>query len=698
MNRMKKMGVRHVVLLIMFLLSGALFAQEEVRGKVVDASGEPVPGVTVLEKGTTNGVATDIDGLFIIQINSKEAVLSFCFIGFQTKDLLAVGDLSLVILALEDRLIDELVVVGFKTQKKVNLTGSVSSVTSEILESKPVVNAAQALQGTMPGLIIQEDNSSPTSSGPSINIRGVGTFGSTSPLVLIDGIVGSFSNVNPSDIASISVLKDASSAAIYGSRGANGVILITTKKNAGGEGSIHYTMNYGWQNATDLPEYASSWEYAMMRNEALVNSGLAPKFTPEQIQGYKDGPEITPWIEEIYRVAAPQVNHNLSIAGGTKELGYLLSLGYQSQESLFDAKDLGLKRYNGRLSINSQVKEYLKVEGSMAFSRRDISDHSYWTDWLIEQSTRMPTIYPIIDENNNYTLASGSNANALARLREGGRTNYLYDEYTTNLSAELTLPYQFSLKGVFGGYVRNNNQHLFRKSMDYTPYSGGGDAEEVVQDNNQKETYLNNQLLLNYDNIFAKSHNVSGMLGVSSESSTWTNFQAKKIGVPGNENGVLSNGELTDEAGTNGSGGTWGINSLFGRVNYGYDDRYLFEVNFRYDQSSRFSVSNRDAFFPSFSGAWRVNQEQFMQQTEDWLSNLKFRASWGLVGNQEIGLYQYLPTVVLNNYAYSYGNNTATGAYFTDVNEDISWETSRIIDFGVDLGVFKNELSFTFDY
>jgi len=687
-----------LLLVLLFTITAAQ-AQNTVSGVVKDSkTGETVIGANVSIKGTTTATSTDLNGLYTISA-PDDAVLVVSYIGYQNIEQ-AVNGNGTINFSLQEQanLLQEVVVVGYGTQKRSNITSSISTVGSEVFENRPVTSAAQALQGTVPGLTIQQGSNEP-GQGSSINIRGIGTFQSgTYPLVLIDGVIGSIDNINPNDIESVSVLKDASATAVYGSRAANGVILITTKMGKSGKTRIAYDQIYGMQEPTNMPKYAKAWEYAELRNEALMNSGLPARFTPDQINEFRKLGKGTVWLDEIYRNSAPQMSHNLSVEGGGDKTTYHLSVGHLNQRSMFEGNDqYGLKRNNARININSKLSDKLTVTASGAYNGSTIKEHAYWTNWLIEQATRIPVIYDIRDENGNFTLPSGSNSNALARLTNGGMRRYEIDNFTGNLSAEWEIVNNLKLKGFFGANVSDNNNHEFRRSIDYAPLAGGGDNESSVMDRFDKTTLLNSTVTLNYAKTFAEDHAFTGLLGVSEESSKRRWFQARKIGVPGNEFGVLGNGAITDESNTYGSAEQWGIHSYFGRLTYAYKDRYLVEGSVRADGSSRFASDNSWGVFPSFSAAWRISNESFMQPLANVVSNLKIRGSWGQVGNQDIGLYQYLRTVSISTQAYSFNDNLANGAYFSQANQDISWERSEMVDVGIEAGFFRNKLNFTFE-
>ena len=571
-----------VILLALFTYCG--FAQEiNVTGKVTDELG-PIFGANVLVKGTTNGTSTGMEGQFSLTANEGD-VLLVSYIGYKPQEIIVEGDTPLTITLESDTSnLDEVVVVGYGTEKRADLTGAISTIDETAIQGKPVSNSYQALQGESPGLIIQNTTSRP-GSVPQINIRGVSTINGNTPLIVVDGVIGSLNNVNPNNIESISVLKDAASSAIYGSRAANGVILVTTKKGKSGKPVFQYQGSYGVQTPTNFPEFASSWEYATLRNEALVNSGFQPAFTPEQILDYKEnGPNVY-WNREIYKDMALQSSHNLSMSGAENGLNYLVSLGYVDQESMFKGPDYGYQRYNARINLEKQVNDKLKLGGRMSFARNDIKDNAYFEQWIIEPTMRIPPIYDIVDENGDYTLVSGSNSNPLAQLEVGGTTKYQNDEFLGNFSIEYEPVENLILKGVLGGNLTSNKTHQFRKAIDFA-YPGGGNNENSVTDNYNRSLYLNPFLTASYSKDFNEKHSFNMMLGASSESFKSEFFGVTGIDIPGNEFGVISN--ASDIQSANGSGNEWSIQSFFGKIGYSYDSRYQINGNIRYDGSSRF--------------------------------------------------------------------------------------------------------------
>ena len=681
-----------VAVLFLALVVNNGWAQEiNITGKVSDELG-PIFGANVLIKGTSKGTSTGMDGEF--SLTGKEGdVLIVSYIGYEPQEVVVDNDATISITLQSDTSsLDEVVVVGYGTEKRADLTGAISTIDEQAIEGKPVSNSYQALQGESPGLIIQNTTSRP-GSVPQINIRGVSTINGNTPLIVVDGVIGSLNNVNPNNIESISVLKDAASSAIYGSRAANGVILVTTKKGKSGEPQFRYQGSYGVQTPTNFPEFASSWEYATLRNEALVNSGFQPAFSPEQILEYKEnGPNIY-WNREIYKDMALQNSHNLSMSGAENGLNYLISLGYVDQESMFKGPDFGYRRYNARINLEKRVNDKLKLGGRMSFARNDIKDNAYFEQWIIEPTMRIPPIYNIVDESGDYTLASGSNSNPLAQLEVGGTTDYQNDEFLGNFSIEYEPVENLILKGVLGGNLTSNKTHQFRKAIDFA-YPGGGNNENSVTDSYNRSLYLNPFLTASYSIDFADKHGFNVMLGASSESFKSEFFGVTGIDIPGNDFGVISN--AGDIQSANGSGNEWSIQSFFGKMGYSYDGKYQINGNIRYDGSSRFSSENRWGVFPSISAGWTISNEEFMASIDDFVSFAKIRASWGQLGNQDINdLYGYQSLVNINSNVYSFGGVATSGSYYSVSNSNRTWETSTMKNLGIDLSLFNRRLDVT---
>jgi len=694
------------LLLVLFLMMMAhnLFAQEQrtITGRITDAATQqPIPGVSVSLKGSGIGTASAGDGTFTLKIPAgKDQMLTFSSLGYASRELplTASNQVSISLQASSSTLAD-VVVVGYGTQKRTSLTGAVSVVSAKELDGKPVTSAVQALQGAAPNLIIQQNVTEPGAAA-SINVRGVSTVNNTSPLILVDGVPGSLDLINPKDIESISVLKDAASSAIYGSRAANGVILVTTRKGKLNKvPRVTYSGFAGWQQPTFLVSPLSGVDYMQLKNEALVNSGQSAQFSPEQIRRQGEKGSEKWWMDEVMKPAALQHNHNLGVTGGIGKLAYLVSGGYLDQNSLYRGPGYGYQRYNFRTNLSTQLGK-LKLAGNFAYARQDIREHAYYSDWLVSTAIRIPRIYPIKDSAGNYFLAPTASNNPLAQLEKGGLRKYSNGSYNYMASAEYALTSHLSAKLVYGADIRDNNMDEFRKSIDYTPYSGS-DNQSARTVNHARSVQDNFQALLNYEQTFGKVHHVKALLGYATEG--WKNEyrQKRQINVD-NETGDSTAGTST-LTGFNDTYDTrvdrWALNSVFGRLNYSYSDKYYFEFNFRYDESSRFAKGNRGAFFPSFSAAWRITDEPFMAGVKERIGDLKLRGSWGQLGNQQIlSNYGYLNIYTTVNNMYGFNNLPQPGASFAVGNPIITWESASSSNIGFDLSLLDNRLTISYDY
>ena len=671
-------------------IGSQLYAQSNtitVKGKVM-ADGEPVIGATVLVKGVSTGTATDMDGNFTLNVTSK-VVLVVSSIGYETQEVPVNGrTLINVVLKSDVVALKDVVVVGYGVQKKVNLTGAVSSLSTDELEGKPIANVLEAMQGTTPGLVIQQGTSTP-GSVPSINIRGLNTMNNNDPLVIIDGIEGSLANLNPADIEQVSILKDASSTAIYGSRASNGVVLVTTKKGKAGKVEISYDFMYGVQQPTSLPKIADSWVYAELYNEAAVNSGRAAKFTPEQIAQYRNGGPNVNWVKELYNRNSPQSSHSVSMTGGNDQLSYMASLGYLDQSSMFKGPDYGYKRYNARLNVSHKVTKNFTLNLTSQFARNDIKEHAYWTEWIIEQANRMPAIYPIKNEDGSYNYPAGSNSNGLQRLEEGGYRQNVNDELLGTIRAEWEVYKGLKLIGSAGGRVWNNKLHENRKA-----FEGTGDSENKLTEQFYRSKNITTNLMVTYNTKIGK-HSIGGLLGYAYEGFSEKQFSTSRLTEDSKYDIFV--GDLSgDKVSNTGSGSDWAIYSGFARATYNYDEKYLLEFNIRNDYSSYFAKGNRSGVFPSFSAGWRISEEKFWSVLKPYVPSLKIRGSWGLVGNNRIGAYQYMQTVSVKN-GISFGDKLAQTAEFASANPDLKWETTRMANIGFELGLLNNDLNITFD-
>ncbi|TGD77586.1 SusC/RagA family TonB-linked outer membrane protein [Hymenobacter wooponensis] len=694
------------------LPAAAAPADVTVAGRVTDAKGVGLPGVTIVVKGTTQGASTNSEGYFTLQA-PENSVLVFSFVGFSRQEVPVTGATSQLTVTLTDdtQALQEVVVVGYGTQQRANVTGALNTVTGATLENRPVTTVAQALQGSSPNLTIQQNSAEP-GAGLNINIRGVGTLGNASPLIIVDGIPGSLNALNPNDIESITVLKDAASAAIYGSRAANGVLLVTTKQGVLNQKPvISYNTVVGLQAPNFQRQPVTGLEFMQLKNEALVNSGQAPQFSPQQMREFAEHGDYEWHLNRVLKKQAFQQNHNLSVSGSSGKTRYLLSLGYVDQNSLFYG-DYGFKRLNSRLNLTTQVTDRLKVGAIFSYAHVGTREHAFDSQWIISDAARIPVIYPVQDEQGNYVTPATSTSNSANRLRNGGLRTNSNDNGYANLNAELELVKGLKLRGVVGGDLWNYQLDEFTRSLQYVTLDGsptaGGDGNNSVQKRSQRTLLTNYQAVLNYDRTFAQKHGVQALVGYSTEHFTDDRQGVRVINVPGNDFGVVNNGTtyagVYDPSGGYHANGTygnqeqWALNSVFGRLNYAFAGKYLVEGSFRYDGSSRFASNKRWGFFPSVSVGWRPLEEPFLGFLQPTFSDLKVRGSLGQLGNQNIGLYRYLSTVSLAPGTYSFGGTPVSGSYFSTSNADITWETATMGNVGLDLSFFQNALSFSVDY
>lgn len=670
-------------------------------GTVVDEKGQPLPGVSIKVKNTQQGTVTDVAGKYTLNAAAASGVLVFNYIGYNPLELPYNGAGNVdAKLTPSQRALEDVVVVGYGTQRRTSVTGAVDQVTTAAIEGKPSANLTQALQGVSPNLTIQQRNNEPGAPA-NINIRGVSTMGNNSPLVVIDGLVGGDINLlNPQDIESISVLKDAGSAAIYGSRSSNGVLLVTTKKGKKNSRSVlTYNGLVGVQIPKTFYKPVDGYQNALLRNEANTNVGLQPVFNADRLNAIQQQGNYPFFLDEILKNSIQQ-NHNVSLSGGSEKSTYLVSAGYLDQRSNLVGPNYGLRRYNYRMNMTNEYGK-LKLTSILAYARSEIKDHSSTTSTLIVDASRVPTIYRLKDDQGRYlTNEALSEFNPLGILEQGGYRKYDNDNLYGNLNAELAVTDFFKLRGVFGGTLNANHQFARIKQVNYYP-SGVSGADRNTNDENLKDLLLNTQLLAEFNKTFNKKHNTSLLLGVSNESFTsetnrlYRRFTDPDLGTPISG----SNIDLSNTQSTNQGTVEYSLNSFFGRANYSYDDKYYGEVNFRVDASSKFNNSNRTGFFPSISGGYRISQEPFMQNYRSKFGDLKIRGSYGILGNQNVDSYQF---ETVNRYTanpvYGFNNTGVSGVNTTFGNADLTWERAATFNLGIDATFFKNALTVTLDY
>lgn len=670
-----------------------------VTGTITHTDGSTLPGVSVIEKGTSNSAQTDLDGNFTIRVASSNSVLVFSYIGMKTIER-PLNGASTVSIRMEDdaAILEEVVVVGYGTQRRSKVIGAVDRVSDEAFKGRATTNTTQALQGKSPGLTIQQTNSEP-GAGLNINIRGIGTLGNNSPLIVIDGIVGGdINSLNPTDIESVSVLKDAGSAAIYGSRASNGVLLITTKK---GNKDRPLTVQYSGLTGYNMPKYFTKpvhgYENAMLRNEAAYNSDQSAVFTSAQIAEFRSKGDTEWFAEEIVRPALQQ-NQNLSFSGGSANSTYLVSLGYVDQRSNLVGPSKGMERYNYRINLSNNYGK-LKLTSTLAYAKQKITDHSSNTSTLMVDAFRVPLYYTQKDENGNYlTNDILQQFNSLGILERGGYRKYDNDDVFGSINAELALTDYLKVKTVFGGRLWLNSTYTRVKQVNFLP-GGVYGADRNTNDESRKNLDLNTQFMLEFNKVFNKAHTIGAMVGYSNENhadrgiGVFRLYTDPDLGTPSSDTEL---GENTYNS--NQSSGKNSLNSLFGRVSYDFKDKYFAEFVYRYDGSSKFSESNRWGFFPAATLGYNITSEDFLSGYRDRVGNIRLRTSYGITGNQNVGNFQYQTTFFTFQNAYGYDNQGITGSGYNFANPDLRWERAATFNARVETDFFKGALSLQAEY
>lgn len=685
---------------------------QQVSGTITGSEdGQPVVGATILVKGTINGTISNTNGEYSINVASN-ATLAISSIGYQDQEI-SVGNRSTidVILEIDVLSLDEVVVIGYGSIKKANLTGSVVTINSDELIKRPITNVAAMLQGKMPGLSVVQGSGEPGGERVELTIRGNGTFSAagSAPLVIVDGVPGSLESIDPNDIANITVLKDAASAAIYGSRAANGVILVETKKGVAGKPSFNYRVSYGVLEPTNrLDLITNSADFMELWNEAKTNTGVGPLIPQSTIDAYRNATDReqypnTDW-QDIMVGQGSLLRHHLNFSGGTEKTVYNVSLGYADEKGL--SKAYSSTYYSTLINLESQINDWLKFGAKLSgkFKNRDseggagsIIDNE-WT-WF-----QPPMYSPTLpDGSGRYSASSiggsvnGYNPVAFAETNKSKEKQY---NYQTMGWVEITplknLVWQTKL--AVDGW-NTNSSHRVGKAELYDFHTH--DYLFDLSANNSLDARIIQSFTpvlfstLSYSNTFSGKHNVNAMVGYSQESFRDEYIRGYREGFPNNELSQLSAGSA-DVQFNWGSASEYAIRSLFGRLNYNFSEKYLVEANVRYDATSRLPEGNRAGFFPSVSAGWKISEEQFMQNVEI-VDYMKIRASYGTLGNQNIGNYPYQDMVSLIG-NYPFGSSTSSGAKYEALsNRNLKWEETTVKDIGIDFGFFKSKLSGSVD-
>ena len=681
--------LRMMVCLIGMLLPMCMFAQQiTVQGVVKDQTGETVIGASVMEKGTTNGTITGIDGDFSLNMSSN-GTLVVSFVGYKTQEVQVKGQKQLQVVLSEDaEMLDEVVVIGYGTMKKSDLTGAVSSIGNKDIKDSPVSNLGQAIQGKISG--VQIVDAGKPGDNVSIKIRGLGSINNCDPLVVIDGVPTDLglSSLNMADVERLDVLKDASATAIYGSRGANGVVMITTKRGTEGKGKLAVSANYSFQNATNVPSLLNAAQYAELSNDMMVNSGRNPN--PEWANPSELGAG-TDWMDELLRTGVMQ-NYTVSYSGGNEKSHYYVSGGFLDQSGI--VKSVNYRRFTFQSNSDAQVLKWLKFSNNITFSADTKKSGSY----NIGDALKALPIYPVKNEDGSWSGPDGNsewygstrNPIGPTELNKSQTDGY---NFLANLTAELTFTKWLKFKSTFGYDAKFWFIDNFTPKYNWKPTP----TEETsrYKSDNKSFTYLWDNYFL-FDHTFAEKHRVGLMAGMSAQWNTNDYLNVQKNVFMFDNVHEMDNGEEMYAIGGNET--EWALLSYMARVNYSYEDRYLLTATIRRDGSSRFGKKHRWGTFPSVSVAWRASQEKWFPKN-DYINDLKVRAGYGVTGSQaSVGNYSYLASYNTSVYPFgiSSGNQTALVSS-TLANPYIHWEEVAQTNIGFDASLFNSRVMFSFD-
>lgn len=681
--------LRMMVCLIGMLLPMCMFAQQiTVQGVVKDQTGETVIGASVMEKGTTNGTITGIDGDFSLNM-SPNGTLVVSFVGYKTQEVQVKGQKQLQVVLSEDaEMLDEVVVIGYGTMKKSDLTGAVSSIGNKDIKDSPVSNLGQAIQGKISG--VQIVDAGKPGDNVSIKIRGLGSINNCDPLVVIDGVPTDLglSSLNMADVERLDVLKDASATAIYGSRGANGVVMITTKRGTEGKGKLAVSANYSFQNATNVPSLLNAAQYAELSNDMMVNSGRNPN--PEWANPSELGAG-TDWMDELLRTGVMQ-NYTVSYSGGNEKSHYYVSGGFLDQSGI--VKSVNYRRFTFQSNSDAQVLKWLKFSNNITFSADTKKSGSY----NIGDALKALPIYPVKNEDGSWSGPDGNsewygstrNPIGPTELNKSQTDGY---NFLANLTAELTFTKWLKFKSTFGYDAKFWFIDNFTPKYNWKPTP----TEETsrYKSDNKSFTYLWDNYFL-FDHTFREKHRVGLMAGMSAQWNTNDYLNAQKNVFMFDNVHEMDNGEEMYAIGGNET--EWALLSYMARVNYSYEDRYLLTATIRRDGSSRFGKKHRWGTFPSVSVAWRASQEKWFPKN-DYINDLKVRAGYGVTGSQaSVGNYSYLASYNTSVYPFgiSSGNQTALVSS-TLANPYIHWEEVAQTNIGFDASLFNSRVMFSFD-
>lgn len=736
LGRCTPLHLFRVALLSLCLLAGMTLsaAPLTVSGTVTQASdGEPLVGVSILIKGTSQGTTTDIDGNYTLKVD-EGAILQFSYVGFTTREIKVTSDRLDVALLEDTEVLDEVVVVGYGVQKKKLVTGATAQIKGDDIAKLNTTSPLQAMQGQLPGVSIASESGQPGSS-MKVTIRGLGTIGNASPLYLIDGIGGDISTLNPADIESIDVLKDAASAAIYGAQAANGVVLITTKQGKEGKAKVTFDGYYGWQSAPRKMKMLNSQEYMTIMDESQLNSGLAPYDWNSMSSIWRTDANgersliDTDWVDSMFKDNATTQSYTIGVTGGSATSTYAMSLGYLNQEGIVGGPAVSnYSRYNFRINSDHKLLGNLLTVGEQAsfvyVKSRGIGVGNQYNNTLRGAFSATP-LSPVYNENGDYNDTTGSDwyandGNPYGSMMVNTNNETKSATFNGNVYAQLEPIKNFRVRTVFGAVYGSSEYRSYTPIYQFSPY--------VYSTETRVSQNMNHSLCLTWTNTatydFAiKDHEFNVLVGMESSRYSGTYL--------GGGQGKLKEGfdDWTHAWISNGTGSTLGENgvsvagsphdesrtvSYFGRIGWNWQEKYMINATIRRDGSSNFASGHRFGSFPSVSAGWNISNEKFMESASSWLDFLKIRVSWGRVGNQNIDAYQYLAPIKNQNTHYYFGQYLGPNGQLMDYstilannwgaypsrlgNLDVTWETSEQTNIGFDARLFNSRLSVNFDY
>ncbi|MEJ1238047.1 TonB-dependent receptor [Chryseolinea sp. T2] len=700
------------------VVSGTITSEEEQGG---------LPGVSILVKGTSMGTVTDYNGKYTLEVPGPESVLVFTSIGYETQEVIVGGQTS-IDLVLKSSLtsLQEVVVVGYGTQQKVSVTSAVGQVRPEELTRRPVTTLQQAMQGTVPGLTVLDAGGSPGSPNQQMVIRGANTLytppgqqsvgvsdiGNNQPLVIVDGIEQPLNTINPTDIESISVLKDASSSAIYGSRANNGVILITTKRAKEGRVAVNYSGYYAIQQATNQPEHMDLRSYMELQNIARTNMGTAPLYTQQQIDTYVEGSKTNPlkyplpfdWHNAMFK-NAPMFNNTLSVSGGSENFKARMSYRNQNQDGIIANTNSVLNDF--RINTDFKASKKIGFAADLNYRNQNTTEPTgtvqapFSTNGINEIFRQlMQNSIWAVPKYPNGDYGGGTQGNNPLLLAEKGGINRVISNYLTGSltgSWEIVKDLKFSTQVAFrtNDVVGKNFVNTWEARDSTVVKKSNLINKDTETRSSLREVTVNS--LLNYSKTFG-DHSLKALLGYSQIANQYSTLWASRQGFYNNDVTSIGQGQNDATKDNGGSDSEWGLRSYFARVGYSFKDKYMFEANGRFDGSSRFTGDNQYSFFPSFSAGWRLSEESFFTNAKNIVSDLKLRGSWGRTGNNtNVGLYSFYPQ--LNPVTYVFGSTVVQGYEQQKIADpNITWETATQTDIGLDAEFFEGRFTFTMDY